>query len=317
MAIKVKNELKIGILVAAAIVLLVLGLNFLKGKNIFSSENEFYTYYDNVQGLQESAIVQINGLGIGKVSSIALQPDKRIKVAFTVAKKLDVPVGSVAKLATSDIISGTKVISLQLTDSTRFLKDGDFIKSEGSQGLLDNLSETVSPLLGSVQNTVITLDTLLNSVNNIINGQTRKHLNRSFAALDTALIQFAELSKVLNAQSQHLAGVIENVNSITSNLANNNEKINSTLSNLETFSTELTKGDIQQTLQDLQAASAQFKGLMTKINENDGTLGMLVNDKKLYENLTKTLSSLDLLLDDVKQHPAKYINVSVFGRKTK
>ena len=317
MAVKVKNELKIGIMVAAAIVLLVLGLNFLKGKNIFSSENEYYTYYDNVQGLQESAIVQLNGLGIGKVATIALQPDKTIKVTFSVDKDVKIPVGSVAKLATNDLISGTKVIALQLSDSSQYIENDNFIKGEGSEGLLDNISETVSPLVGSVRNTIITLDTLLSSVNSIVNGQTRQHLNQSFASLDTALRQFAALSKVLNEQSQNLTGVIENVNSITGNLAANNEKINTTLTNLESFSTSLNQGDIQKTLQNLQAATNSLQGFMKQVNDNNGTLGMLVNDKKLYDNLTSTLSALDILLEDVKKHPAKYINVSVFGRKVK
>jgi len=316
MAVKVKNELKIGIMVVVAIVLLVLGLNYLKGKNIFSSENEYYTYYDNVQGLQESAIVQLNGLGIGKVSEVTLQPDKRIKVMFTVDKDVKIPAGSIAKLAANDLISGTKVISLRLSDSSRYLKDDDFIQGEGSEGLLDNLSETVSPLVGSVQNTIITLDTLLSSVNSIVNGQTRQHLNQSFASLDTALRQFATLAKVLNQQSQNLAGVIENANNITGNLASNNEKINTTFTNLEAFSNSLSAADIQKTLQDLQAAADQLKSFMTKVNDNNGTLGMLVTDKQLYHNLTSTLSSLDILLDDVKKHPAKYINISVFGRKT-
>jgi len=317
MAVKVKKEWKIGIVVVAAILMFVLGLGFLKGKNIFSSENEYYTYYDNVQGLQESASVQLNGLSVGRVSEIALQPNRKIKVTFTMSKDLKVPLGSVAKLASADLISGTKVISLTFSDSAGYLKDGAYITGQDYSGLLDNLSENVSPLVSSAQHTIVTIDTLVKSVNSLFNDETRLHLSQSMASLDLALKQLSALSQSLNNQSQNLSGVIQNANSITANLAANNEKINTTFSNLESFSNSLSQAHVDQTLNDLQAAAASLQGIVGKINDNKGSLGMMLNDKQLYNNLTATLSSLDVLLSDLKSHPAKYINVSVFGRKNR
>lgn len=318
MAVKVKNELKIGILVVAAIVMFVLGLNFLKGKSIFSSENEYYTYYDNVQGLQESASVQLSGLSIGRVSGIELQKDKRIKVIFTLDKKVKIPTGSIAKLASADLISGTKIIDLELSDSvTSTLKDGSFIQGKDFTGLLDNLSENVSPLVSSLQHTIITVDTLVSSVNSLFNEETRRHLNQSMTSLDVALKQLSELAASLNNQSSNLSGVIANANSITSNLANSNGKISNTLNNLETFSNTLSGSEMDKTLSSLQQAASGLQGIVSKINDNQGSLGMILSDKQLYNNLTTTLSTLNILLADLKAHPAKYINVSVFGRKVK
>jgi phospholipid/cholesterol/gamma-HCH transport system substrate-binding protein len=318
MAVKVKNELKIGILVVVAIVMFVLGLNFLKGKSIFSSENEYYTYYDNVQGLQESASVQLSGLAIGRVSGIELQKDKRIKVIFTLDKQVRIPTGSFAKLASADLISGTKIITLELADSTTgILKDGSFVQGKDFTGLLDNLSENVSPLVSSLQHTIVTVDTLVNSVNSLFNEETRRHLNQSMVSLDVALKQLAGLAASLNSQSKNLSGVIENANSITSNLANSNEKISNTLTNLETFSNTLSKAEMDKTLNSLQAAAAGLQGIVVKVNDNQGSIGMMLSDKQLYNNLTETLATLDILLADLKSHPAKYINVSVFGRKVK
>src|SRR5690606_21803086 len=125
----------------------------------------------------------------------------------------------------------------------------------------------------------------------------------------------AQLSTSLNKQSESLEGVIQNANSITSNLAANNEKINTTFSNLEAFSNTLSKAEMDKTLADLRAAANSLQSIVGKINDNTGSLGMMLNDKKLYHNLTGTLSSLDVLLTDLKKHPAKYINISVFGRK--
>jgi phospholipid/cholesterol/gamma-HCH transport system substrate-binding protein len=320
MAGKIKSEVKIGIMVAVTIAVFILGFNFLRGRGLFSSDKKYFTYYYNdVQGLQESAVIQLKGLGVGKVSKIELLADKRIKVSFALRKDLKVPQGTIAKLASADLISGTKIISLDMpaVNNALIIEEGGFIKGKESEGLFDNLGSQVSPLVGVLQHTVVSLDTLLNTVNNIINDDTRKHLNASFASLEVALDQLSLLATQLNAQSGNLSGVIKNANSITGNLANSNERISNTLTNLESFSTSLNKAPIQQTVEDLQKAASSLQGIVSKINDNNGSLGMLLSDKKLYNNLASTLGTLDTLLGDLKQHPAKYINVSVFGRKAK
>jgi len=315
MAVKAKNELKIGILVAVTIAVFILGFNFLRGRNIFSSDQEYFAYYNNVQGLQESAAIQLNGFKVGKVSEIVLQPDQRIKVTLQMDKDVKIPVGSTAQLASNDFISGTKVISLLFSDRKDFMKEGSQIAAKESSGILDNLGEQVSPLVGVLQHTVVSLDTLLNTVNNIINDDARRHLNSSFASLEVGLNELSALSAKLNAQSGNLAGIIGNANSITGNLANSNSSITTTLSNLENFSTSLNNAPVQQTLDELQKAASGLQGIVSQINENKGSLGMLLNDKRLYNNLSTTLGTLDTVLTDLKAHPAKYINVSVFGRK--
>lgn len=315
MAVKVKNEVKIGILVAVTITLFILGFNFLRGRGVFSSDEEYYSYYDNVQGLQESAAIQLKGFKVGKVSEIILQDDRRIRVTLQMSKDVKIPLGSIAKLASNDLISGTKVISLTFSNSKEYIKEGGLIKGEASGGLLDNLGDQVSPLVGVLNHTVVSLDTLLNTVNNIINDDTRKHLNSSFASLEVGLQELSVLAQKLNAQSGNLSGIIQNANSITGNLANSNARISNTLTNLENFSTSLNNAPVQQTLDELQKAASGLQGIVAKINDNNGSLGMLLSDKRLYNNLSSTLGTLDTLLGDLKAHPAKYINVSVFGRK--
>lgn len=317
MALKMKNEVKIGILVAVTIAVFILGFNFLRGRGMFSSDKEYYSYYDNVQGLQESAVIQLNGFAVGKVSEIELLPDRRIKVTFLLNKNMKVPKGTVAQLASADLISGTKLISLNMSNASEYIPEGGLIEGKGSTGILDNLGDQVSPLVGVLQHTVTSLDTLLNTVNDIINDDTRKHLNASFASLEVVLQQMSGLASQLNAQSHNLAGVIQNVSSITGNLAGSNERISNTLTNLETFSTSLNKAPIQQTVEELQRAAGSLQGIVSKINDNNGSLGMLLSDKQLYNNLTGTLGTLNTLLDDINKHPAKYVNISVFGRKAK
>lgn len=316
MAVKARNELKIGILVAVTIAVFILGFNFLRGRGFFSSDKEYYSYYDNIQGLQEAASVQLKGYTVGKVSDILLQSDGRIKVTILLKKEINVPQGSIAQLVSNDLISGTKIISLSFSDSRQYIPEEGVIEGKASAGILDNLGDQVSPLVGVLQHAVVSLDTLLNTVNNIINDDARRHLNASFEALEVGLNELSQLSASLNAQSSNIAGVLNNANSITGNLAASNAQITNTLGNLEEFSSSLKAAPIQQTLNDLESAAAGLQGIVSKINDNQGSVGMLLSDKKLYENLTETLGTLDKLLGDLKENPARYINVSVFGRKS-
>lgn len=317
MAFKIKDEIKIGLLVLVAILALILGLNFLKGNSIFSSNKDFYTNYTNVVGLQNSAVVQINGFIVGKVTSIKLLPNKTIKVGFSVKKDINIPEGSVAQLSSNDLISGTKVISLKLSNNSQMIPEDGNVEGKESTGLLDNLSETVSPVIGTVKNTLITLDTLINSVNTIVNDQTRAHLNSSFTSLDKTLKDLAILSETLNKQTQNINGIMSGANSVVTNFETNNEKINTSLSNLQGFTDKLNKTEIDKTLNNLEATSKELKAFIAKVNDTSGSLGMILTDKKLYNNITSTVGALDTLIGDVKKHPAKYINISVFGSKAR
>jgi len=314
---KPRNEIKIGLMVAITITLFILGINFLRGKGIFSSDKGYFTTYGDIQGLQESAEVRLNGLKIGQVDKIELQKDRRIKVHFLLKKDIRIPKGSFVQLTSADLISGTKILNLEMSNNADLLPENSFVQSKEAEGLLGNLGSQVSPMLETVTHTVVSLDTLLNTINDIINDDTRKHLNASFASLEVGLNQLSGLATELNKQSGELAGVIRNANSITGNLAANNAQINNTLNNLQDFSTSLKNAPVQETVEDLRQAAADLQSLVAKANNSNGSLGLLMNDKRLYNNLSTTLGTLDTLLGDVKAHPGKYINVSVFGSKAR
>jgi phospholipid/cholesterol/gamma-HCH transport system substrate-binding protein len=317
MAVKPRSEIKIGLMVVITITLFILGINFLRGKGLFSSDKGYSTVYSDIQGLQESAEVRLNGLKIGQVDKIELQPDRKIKVHFLLNKEIKVPKGSVVQLTAADLISGTKILNLEMSNDPQILPENSVIESQEAEGILGNLGSQVSPMLETVKHTVVSLDTLLNTINDIINDDTRKHLNASFASLEVGLNQLSGLASELNKQSGELAGVIKNANSITGNLAANNAQINNTLNNLQDFSTSLKNAPVQETVEDLRRAAADLQSLVSKANDSNGSLGLLLNDKRLYNNLSTTLGTLDTLLGDVKEHPGKYINVSVFGSKAR
>lgn len=313
---KMSKEARIGLLLCIAVLVFFAGFYFLKGSNIFSKEKEYICYYDNVQGLLSSSPVQIKGLQVGKVSAIELNGGGRVKVKIAISKKYDLPKGTVAKLISADLL-GTKAIRLELGSGNEMVKDDEELPAAIEGGMLDNLSADVSPLLQDVRKVVISLDSVLNGINSILNEDTRRNLDHTVASLDQTMTHFTSIAGKIDRQSDDLAKIIRNANSITTNIANNNQNISEILDNANAAMLQLKNAPIEQTMNDLQKASTQLQEVMGKINHGEGSAGQLVNDKQLYNNLNSTLKNLSELAGDLKAHPSRYINVTVFGRKAK
>jgi phospholipid/cholesterol/gamma-HCH transport system substrate-binding protein len=311
------NEARIGLLVGAAIVVFFVGFFFLKGSNIFSGEYEYRAYYDNVQGLQPSAAVQIHGLQVGKVSEIRLNTkelEKKVEVIIVISKKTRLPMGTVAKLNSLDLL-GTKGITLELGTSSDVVENDAQLPSAVEGGIVDRISVEVTPLLQDVRKVVNTIDSVLTSVNDIFSPEARANLQNSVAALHTTMDNFSGLSSKLNGQSDALAHVIQNADKITTNLANGN--LDKTLANLRTTSDKLAAAPLDQAIRNVDDMALSLKNVVGKIDRNEGSLGMLVNDKQLYNNLTTTVGDLGRLSADLKAHPRRYVNLTIFGRKAK
>lgn len=314
---KFSKEARIGLLVAIALFIFLAGFYFLKGANLFSGENEYYAYFDDVQGLQTSSGVQVKGLTVGRVVEISLnKEDGKVKVLLAVNKKIKVTEGSSVKLASADLL-GTKVLKLDVAAGDKELAEESVLPAVVEGSLIDNLSGEIAPLVTDIRHVVSTLDTVLLGVNNMLNQDTRQHLANSMASLDVTLKNFSALSEKLNNESNQLASVIRNANSITTNLANSNQQITNIMKNADNISGQLANAPIETTVKDLQSTIKQLNGIMAKINNNEGSLGMLVNDKALHDNLAESLKTLNALMADINAHPSRYINVTIFGRKNK
>lgn len=319
MAGKISNEVKIGALVLVSLFILIFGFNFLRGKGVFASGNTYYTTYENVGGLTEAANVMINGYKVGKISSIDMQEDHTFKVRFLLDKEIKVYDGVFIKLGSDNLLAGTKVVNLiypqPAPSNPVYLKDGSFIPNEPTQDLMSGLTDNVKPILSTANKAVSSLDSILLSVNRIVNDDARLHIDQSLNHIENATRDLSKLANALSAQTANLAGVIQNANQITGNLAQSNGQITNTLNNLSDFSNQLKGAPVQQTLTDLQGAVANLNKTINSLTTKDGSLGLLVNDPTLYNNLNSTLRSLDIMLTDLKKNPSKYINISVLGRK--
>jgi len=308
----ISKEVKTGMLVASAIVIFFTGFYFLRGSDIFSNDKEYYCYYKSAGGLQGSSSVQIRGINVGHVVSMELAGEKGIKVTFAIKGKVAVPKGTIASLASADLL-GTKVITLDLGSGPGEEPAGATLESAKSSDVVDQVSGSLTPRLEELKETIASFNVTLARVNSLLNEDNKNAITGTLQSLKTTSDNLAKLTN----ENGQLNSIIRNTNSITANLAKSNDTIRSILNNTNKLSAQLANAPIQKTIADLEKVAGELHTIMSKINDGKGTMGMLVNDKELYNNLNSSLKSINNLTDDLKARPGRYISFSVFGGKKK
>lgn len=317
---KINNETKIGVLAVVGIALLVLGLSFLKGKNLFKKETHLYARYQDVQGLNKSNPVVINGMQVGRIANLDGGASmKSILVTITLYKDIDIPKNSLAVINPN--LLGSPSMEIQLGSGGNYLKSGDTLMTTLTSGAFDQALKLINPVLYEVKNAVTSLDSVLGIVTNVFDPTTKNNIKDIVSNLNTVTASFAvsahSLQSMLDVQQGALSHSLNNVNTFTSNLNTNNAKFNDIVENARTASSKFASIDLNKSLDSLNVAINKFKEGAEKINSRDGSLGLLLNDKSLYNNLTSTTNKINILLDDIRVHPKRYVNISVFGKKDK
>lgn len=317
---KINNEAKIGVLAVVGIVLLIVGFNFLKGKNLFKKENVLYAEYSDVQGLAKSNPVVINGLQIGRIESLEGGKDlKRILVKVTLFKEVNIPSNSLALINPN--LLGSPTMEIQLGNSNQYLQNGDTLLTSLSGGAFNEALKIINPVLYEVRNAVKSLDSVLHLVTNVFDPRTKNNIKEIVANLNTVTASFtvsaASLQTMLDAQNGALSKSLENVNVFTANLNSNNTRMNEIMENTRKATAHLASINLQKTLDSLNLVVNNLLEGSHKINTKEGSLGLLLNDKTLYNNLQSTANKLNILLDDIRVHPKRYVNISIFGKKDK
>ncbi|MEO5911807.1 MAG: MlaD family protein [Pelobium sp.] len=309
---KISNETKVGILAAFAIAIFIIGYNFLKGNDIFTSENEFYAKYDKVDGLAISKPVLVNGYQVGRVSALTLQPNGQILAQFKINPKYEIPRNTIARLESTDLL-GSKAVVFDLGNSLQYAIDGDTLNAN----VQANLMEQVEPVQKKAQQIVSRLDSVLTSVNLILNPDFQKNINRSFASIAKTLETLESTSKTVDGavgiQAQRIDVILANAESISTNLKNNNSKINSMMDNFNSFSDQMAKTNIKETIDNANKAVSELQMAVNKVNNGTGSISLLLNDENLYNNLNSAAANLDKLMVDLKANPKRYVSFSVFG----
>lgn len=305
-----KTEFKVGLFGLLVLVILFFGIKFLKGSDIFQKENVYYATYNDVSGMLVSSNVFINGLRVGYVKEITTTNERadNFVVAFTVRSDIKIPEDSKILLFSSDLL-GSKALKLQLGNSSKIISDGDTIKSDKELGMLDNLGASISPMMNN-------LDSILSSLNNILNIQNKNSLRNTIANIETTTARLGNittnLDNLMSSEKTKLAKIIENTESITSNLKDNNQKLTNIIQNVDNIVDSAAKANIGSTLIETGKSIERLNSVLGVIEKGKGNVGLLINDEELYKSLDNSAKNLNKLIEDIKENPKKYINVSVF-----
>jgi phospholipid/cholesterol/gamma-HCH transport system substrate-binding protein len=318
--VKISNETKIGALTAIAVTFLILGFNFLKGKTVFKTGNFLYARYQNTKELKPSDAVFVNGYQVGTVYEIEASKDIRsILVTVKLSEPYQIPDNSVAEIESG--LLGSQSVIIMPGNSLHYLQPGDTITTRNTGSFFGSVSEKLAPVADQLQATLGSLDTVLRNFNSVLDPATKGNLQGVMANLHKAtssiIISANAMQRMLNEENGSLAKALINVDSFTANLAANNEKFSNTMSNIEKTTENLSKADIDGAVNSLKTSVDKLDSVMNKINSTNGTLGAMINDKELYNNINNTVRSLNTLMDDLRVHPKRYVNISVFGKKDK
>jgi len=304
--VKLSKEIKTGLLAVFAISTFILGYNYLKGSSLFKTERVFYAVYENVEGLGLSSAVNINGFRVGKVQNIEIDKNTGLMiVTFSVENDFQFSKQSIARIYGGGIIGGKSLAIIPVFESNVIATTGDTLQSQVEEGIMELVNDRLTPLQMKIESAVEGVDSLMVAVNDVLDEKSRKNLRSSIADLNAITSSFVVSSTKLQSL-----------------LTNNEDKLNRTFDNLDAttqnfaaFSDSLAQVNLNQMVNELETTIKNFKSLSEKLNNGEGTLGKLLNDDSLYDNLDFATKQLEELLQDVKLNPTRYINISVFGKR--
>ena len=302
------KEFKIGFIAIVTMAVLFTGVNYLKGINLFDNNRNIYAIYTNIDGLQEGSGVMVNGFKVGIVKKISLLTEENysLLVELSIEDDIDIPSNSISKIVNEDIM-GTKGVALLLGDSNMNIEAGDTLTSDIEGSLKDEVNKQVLPLKNKAEELISSIDSVVTVITAVLSKDARASLTKSLESLDYT---FNTMSQTMTKVNQIVDQNDERISSIVKNLEGNNDEITNILKNFSDLSDDIAKSNIKKLLASLGEVSK-------KISDSEGSLGMFINDKDLYLNMEKSSKELAALIKDIKLHPKRYVDLSLFGGKSK
>ena len=303
---KLSREVKTAILVIGAILVFIWGYSFLKGRDLFNSYRTFYVTYDNVEGLSPSAPVTLNGLVIGQVTGITFTDEVgRLKIAMQVKTDFPISKTSHATLYEPGLLGGKQIAIIPDLKNQTLAEDGDQLIAGIKPGMLSVVGEQLSPLQTKVEATVVSADSLLNNINKVFDARTQQNLKIAISELSATMQEFSQISRSLN-------GIVSgNKSKIDGTLTN----LNRTSANFAAISDTINQADLGKTVRKLEQSLANVDKLLNDVEAGKGSIGKLLKDEGMYNNLNDASRELKELIRDVKLNPKRYVSISVFGKK--
>lgn len=295
---KISREVKTAVLVISGILLFIFLFNYLKGENILDSSRTYYAVYDNVEGLASSTPVTINGMTVGKVKDITFKGDGSglLLVTLLVDNDFQFSKNSKAQLYDLGLIGGKAVAIIPAFDDAENAKSGSYLESTVKAGLTELVNQRLTPLQEKIEVVMTDADSVLKNVNEILDKDTKNNLREGIAELTETIKSFKNTSTSLNEL------IDSNKESLSATLSN----FEKTSENFSKLSDSLAEANLAQTMKDLQSTIKNFDAIMLSINNGEGTIGKLLKEEGLYDNLEAASKEMEELIRDIKLHPARY-----------
>jgi len=326
---RVSKEFKVGLLVVLGLLLLFIGVNFLKGGALWGENREFFAVFDNSSGLQPSNEVQLNGVKVGQVTSVELKEDdaNKVLVGFSLINdELLVPEESEVWLISSDIL-GTKALDLRLKSDSlpvadiKYHENGDFLIAKTEISLQEQINEEILPLKKKTEELIGSVESIIVSVNAFWDTSAAYTIDESLYEVRDAVATFGELANNLSIlvsnETEQVNRILKNVHEITEGVAAQSEQITSTINNIAAITDTIVNADVKGVIVETKSTLEELNGVLSKVNEGQGTIGKLMHTDSLHNELVQTNQSIQNLLDDMQANPNKFVHFSLFGRKVK
>ncbi len=305
---KLTKEIKTAVLVIGAILLFIWGYGFLKGENILNSHLQLFVQYNNVEGLVTGAPVTISGKTVGKVKKISLNKNGSVLVEIQIDDdQFPIQQSSIAQIYQSGPISGMQIAINPNYKDTILVNSGDTLNADVKLGMLDAIGSKFEPTQAKVNALLDNSNKLVAGVNNVLSQKGQQDLQNSLSELSTTMTEFRKISTSINL-------MLDQNSSNIGNISTNFSKVSG---DFVVISDSLKKANLGTVVKNLEKTLAKVDAIMLNLQAGKGTMGKMLTDDAMYKNLTKTSKELELLLQDVRLSPTRYVNVSLFGKKNK
>ena len=300
---KNKNEIKTGILVVIGIGLFIFGFSYLKSNDIFVSDRTFYAVYDDVEGVVNGTPVTVNGFPVGSIQDISFFKNNNLLVKFRVENDLTFSINSIAQIYETGLIGGKALAIIPANDNSRIAVSRDTLRSSVAPGLTELVNEKLTPLQENIESMIVSANEVLSKVSLIFDDSTRTNLKTIVSDFTETIRDLKETSAVLKSNKLNIDKIIDNALDISTDLSEISKTINQSeldliIGNFKIFSNDLAL-------------------ILEKINDSNGTFSKLIENDTLFQNLNNASKSIDLLLEDIRLNPKRYIHFSIFGKKDK
>lgn len=306
---KISKEAKVGLMAIVALSMLYFGFNFLKGADFFSSKYKYFVVYDNVGSLQPSNPIKLNGVQVGQVKSTELMTDRGNKVLVTLEIQKNVLLTQGSKVMLTSELLGGSALMLQIATGGKQLQQGDTLMADSEKGIQALLQEQALPVVKNADSLIINLNRIVKQFD-----QTGYVLNKLLTTTDQTA---SGINATIAQNRQAIAATLANVNALSASLIETEKSFKPILGNLKTTTDSLKALRLGETIAQANSAVATLQKSLTALEQGQGTAGKLLKDQTLYDNINRTIVSVNKLMTNFRQYPKRYVNVSVFGKKDK